>query len=271
MSSHALAHQQAAPAPTDVPGADIVLAPTSTLGQDALPGDHAVAAHLENVPFDTLSLISSYAVAHGMSLAATSRTVQSAVMHAAKAETLFELSVTAACLHIPGDDVRGRMRLVKRALRAGHRALLYTWPASDLSMSPPQLRTHDDSHGGEPDYTFPLEHNLFVHTTAPTDEDADPFMYIKSIMLFHGHGQVYSAHTAWEELTTVYMNLDHNSHFSRYHPDGQPLKWHAAVVVRLLNKQLCLAGKMQTAPNVRCANRWWNTCRRRMAIVLLRG
>ena len=115
-------------------------------------------------------------------LAATTRAMRGVSLHVVGAASVFELVVISALRRTPGDDIATRIQLVQRALVAGHRADLFTWPHTALHPLPSQLREHACRDGGPVAHSLPLEHNLTVHISNPNDPDAVPFLPVESLV-----------------------------------------------------------------------------------------
>ena len=149
------------------------------------------------------------------------------------------------------------MQLVQRALVAGHCAQLFTWPPPDPRPLPSPLREHICSYGGGTAHSLPLEHNLTVHISDPTDQDAVPFLNIQSINLYCLHG---SHWLPGHPVQSMHVDLDTSGSEA---PFEEPFQWHPHFL-----GQLCLGGKTGTASNVNSYNEYGRQCCRRMAIVL---
>ena len=221
------------------------------------PESHPMPVGLGELPTELLEHVTRFALEDGLIFAATSRLLRGAVLRAAGAASIFQLIVLVANRRIAGDDIVARMQLVKRALVAGHCAQLFTWPPADPRPLPSPLREHICRNGGATAHSLPLEHNLTVHISDPTDEDAAPFLNIHSIVLYRLHG---SHWLPGHPVQSMHVNLDTSGGVA---PFEAPFQWHP----RFLG-QLCLQGKTGTVGNVNSRNAGGHQCCRRMAIVL---
>lgn len=205
-----------------------------------------------------------------VAMASTTRAMRDASLKAAGVTCIFELVVLAAVCRTDADDVSARIQLVQRALEAGHRAELFTWPVAAKLPLPSPLREHVCQWGGPVAHSLPLEYNLTVHISNPTDPDAAPFLPIRSIQAFCPQGNYW---LPGNPVSSVHVNLDKGNLFEGDHqwvaPFGRAFQWCSA-----FSGQLCLGGKTQQASNINSNNLQSgcdDQCCRRMAFVLRPG
>ena len=197
-----------------------------------------------------------------LALAATSRAMRGVALRVAGAASIFELVVLAALDRIPGDDIAARIQLLQRALAAGHRADLFTWPQA----APAALRQHVDEDG-QVAHSLRLEHNLTVHISNPDDPDATPFLPIRSVQAYRPHGNYW---VPGSPVQSVHVNLAAPAGGGNYRfqwPGPAQFQWYPGFL-----GQLSLHGDTATASNINSSN-WRFTagcqqCCRRMAVVL---
>ena len=227
-------------------------------GYEEYPLAHSMATsvtHMGRLPNELLEHVAWFAFNNGdgVSVASTSRSLRDATLRAAGAASIFELVVLIALRRIAGDDIAARMQLVHRALAAGHRAQLFTWPPTESHPLPSPLREHICPRTGVTAHTLPLEHNLTVHISDPVDQDAAPFLDIESINLYSNFGHYWRPGDA---VKTVH--LDCHGRWNQ-----TPFLWHPKWL-----GQLVLVGQTETVSNIVSYNATGRQCCRRMAIVL---
>lgn len=212
-----------------------------------------------------------------LALASTSHAMRGVALRVAGAASIFELVVLAALRRIPGDDIAARIQLLQRALAAGHRADLFTWPQA----VPSELREHVCRYGGPVAHSLPLEHNLTVYISNPDDPDAALFLPIKSIDAFCPHGNYW---VPGSPVQSMHVNLAAPAGGGNYRfqwPDPAQFQWYPGFL-----GQLSLHGDTATASNINSCNGlpWFlsaggpqggaaggQQCCRRMAVVLRRA
>ena len=212
-----------------------------------------------------------------LALASTSHAMRGVALRVAGAASIFELVVLAALRRIPGDDIAARIQLLQRALAAGHRADLFTWPQA----VPSELREHVCRYGGPVAHSLPLEHNLTVYISNPDDPDAALFLPIKSIDAFCPHGNYW---VPVSPVQSMHVNLAAPAGGGNYRfqwPDPAQFQWYPGFL-----GQLSLHGDTATASNINSCNGlpWFlsaggpqggaaggQQCCRRMAVVLRRA
>ena len=200
-----------------------------------------------------------------LALASTSRAMRGVALHVAGVTSIFELVVLAALRCIPGDDIAARIQLLQRALAAGHRADLFTWPQA----VPSELREHVCQWGGPVAHSLPLEHNLTVHISNPDDPDAALFLPIKSIDAYRPCLSTENAWVPGSPVQCVHVNLAAPAGGGNYrfqYPGPAQFQWFPGFL-----GQLTLNGDTATASNINTYNggaAGGQQCCRRMAVVL---
>lgn len=145
----------------------------------------AGALRLLDLPTDLLQTVARHALPYGSAFAFASRTTMGATAAAWGLDnSIFAICTQVALTRIarapaPCDQTRllRRMRLVQRALKAGHGAELFCWPAERPDgPRPSPLREFADAYHPSPhvratEHAYPMEHNLDVGLAPPAPMD----------------------------------------------------------------------------------------------------
>jgi len=161
------------------------------------------ALRLLDLPTDLLQTVARHALPNGSAFAFASRTTMGATAAAWGLDnSFFAICAQVALTRIarapaPCDQTRlvRRMRLVQRALRAGHGAELFCWPDEPIDgPRPSPLRPFADASGSSvhvsrTEYAYPMEHNLDVGLAPPAaiDEIAHRDV-LRNLYLWDGTG-----------------------------------------------------------------------------------